>query len=110
VGGFSFHWGLLQPEIAKSERVCTYDAAGTAWSDSRPAMTCRDRADEIHKLLGTAGFGGPYVQVGYSIGGLVVRLYASQYRDEVAGMVIVDHAFIDVERDPPAVRDHARLK
>jgi pimeloyl-ACP methyl ester carboxylesterase len=102
VGGFSFDWALVQPEIAKLTRVCTYDTAGTAWSDDRPSMTCRDRVDEIHKLLKAAGIGGPYVLAGYSIGGLITRLYANQYRDEVAGMVIVDHAFLAHENNPPA--------
>jgi pimeloyl-ACP methyl ester carboxylesterase len=101
VGGFSFDWALVQPEIAKSTRVCTYDAAGTAWSDTRPAMTCRDRAAEIHKLLKTAGIGGPYLFVGYSIGGLITRLYTAQYRTDVAGLVLVDHAFLPDKSQPP---------
>jgi pimeloyl-ACP methyl ester carboxylesterase len=102
-GGFSFDWVLVQPEIAKSARVCTYDAGGTAWSDRRPAMTCHDRVAELHKLLEAAAISGPYVLVGYSIGGLITRLYASQYRADVAGIVIVDHAFLPAEtRAPPA--------
>jgi pimeloyl-ACP methyl ester carboxylesterase len=40
------------------------------------------------------------VLVGYSIGGLVARLYAAEYSDEVLGMVIVDHAFIDTAGPP----------
>jgi pimeloyl-ACP methyl ester carboxylesterase len=64
-------------------------------------MTCRDRVDEIHKLLQTAGIGRPYVLVGYSVGGLIVRLYARKYPTEAAGMVIVDHAFLHGETNPP---------
>ena len=67
----------------------------------RPPMACRDRVDEIHKLLQTASIAGPYVLVGYSIGGLISRLYASKYRAEVAGMVTVDHAFLASEIKPP---------
>src|SRR5207237_10579583 len=47
-------------------------------------------------LLPTAlknlGIKGPYVLVGRSLGGLVARVYAGRYPDEVAGMVFVDHA------------------
>jgi pimeloyl-ACP methyl ester carboxylesterase len=42
--------------------------------------------------LQNAGIKGPYVLVGHSLGGLVARVYAGQYPDEVAGMVFVDHA------------------
>ena len=39
---------------------------------------------------------GPYVLVGHSAGGLVVRLYASEYPDEVVGMVLLDSTHEDV--------------
>jgi pimeloyl-ACP methyl ester carboxylesterase len=97
-GGFSVDWGLIQPKIAQSARICTYDAAGTAWSDPVPGQehpTCIERVNELHDLLRNASIHGPYVLVGFSIGGLVVRLYAYRYESETAGMVIIDHAFID---------------
>ncbi len=93
--GFSFDWGLVQPHVAKFTRICTYDVSGTAWSDSGPPLTCSERVDEVHKLLTNAKMEGPYVFVGLSIGALVARVYASQYPSQVAGMVMVDHAFID---------------
>ena len=30
---FSIDWALVQPEVAKRTRICTYDRAGFAWSD-----------------------------------------------------------------------------
>jgi len=92
--GFSFDWGLVQPEVAKFARVCTYDVSGTAWSDPGPSTTCQERVTEIHKLLNAAGIDGPYVLVGFSFGALVARHYAHQFPGEVAGVVIVDHAFL----------------
>jgi pimeloyl-ACP methyl ester carboxylesterase len=59
-------------------------------------LTCSERVSEVHKLLDKAKLEGPYVFVGLSIGALVARVYASKYPSEVAGMVMVDHAFIDV--------------
>jgi pimeloyl-ACP methyl ester carboxylesterase len=99
--GFSFDWALVQPDVAKFTKVCTYDVSGTAWSDPGPSLTCLARVNEVHKLLANARVEGPYVLVGLSVGALVARLYASLYPSEVAGIVIVDHAFIDVG-DPPA--------
>jgi pimeloyl-ACP methyl ester carboxylesterase len=100
--GFSFDWGLVQPEVANITQVCTYDHSGSAWSDDGPADSCALRVREIHEALKYAGIKGPYVLVGHSFGGLVARLYAGQYPNEVAGLVFVDHAFAMINRRPPS--------
>jgi pimeloyl-ACP methyl ester carboxylesterase len=94
--GFSFDWTLVQSNASKFTKICTYDASGTAWSDPGPVLTCPERVNEVHKLLTNARIDGPYVLVGLSVGALIARLYASVHPGEVAGMVIVDHAFTDV--------------
>ena len=97
-GSFSFDWALVQPQVARFTRICTYDPTGVAWSDPLPAdtiPTCADRINELHALLSTAAIKSPYVLVGFSIGGLIARLYEARYPTEVSGLVIVDHAFID---------------
>jgi len=102
-GGFSFDWGLVQPKVAGLTRICTYDPSGTAWSDPPPlpgTPNCSDRIAEIHETLRRASVGGPLVIVGFSIGGLYGRLYASRYPGDVAGLVIVDHAFINPDHPP----------
>src|SRR5205809_556609 len=91
--GFSFNWGLVQPEVAKITQVCTYDHSGIGWSDDGPKDSCSLRVSEVHTALKNAGIKGPYVLVGHSLGGLVARVYAGRYPDEVTGMVFVDHAF-----------------
>jgi pimeloyl-ACP methyl ester carboxylesterase len=61
------------------------------WSDSSPApRDAQNIATELHTLLQNAQIPGPYVLVGWSFGGLYVRGYANQYRDEVAGLVLLD--------------------
>jgi pimeloyl-ACP methyl ester carboxylesterase len=90
--GFSFNWGLVQPEVAKFVQVCAYDHSGIGWSDSGPADSCALRVREVHTALKNDGIKGPYVFVGHSLGALVARVYAGQYPEEVAGMVFVDHA------------------
>jgi pimeloyl-ACP methyl ester carboxylesterase len=102
--GYSFDWGLVQPEVAKFTQVCTYDHSGIGWSDSGPKDSCDLRVDEVHAALKKAGINGPYVLVGHSLGALVSRLYAGHYPDEVAGMVFVDHAII---LEPPPGDDNA---
>jgi pimeloyl-ACP methyl ester carboxylesterase len=45
---------------------------------------------ELHEMLHAAKISGPLVLVGQSIGGLLVRLYAERYDEDVAGIVLVD--------------------
>jgi pimeloyl-ACP methyl ester carboxylesterase len=46
--------------------------------------------ETLHALLAAAGERAPYVMAGHSYGGMIVRLYASRYPGEVAGLVLVD--------------------
>jgi pimeloyl-ACP methyl ester carboxylesterase len=90
LGGTVLDWQLVQPEVAKFARVCTYDRAGMGWSEagSQP-RTSEQIVRELHALLGNAGVEGPYVLVGHSFGGTNLQVYASRYPDEVAAMVLV---------------------
>lgn len=90
-GGWSLDWVLVQPEVARFTRVCSYDRAGVGWSDASPApRTSRHIAAELHTLLRNAGIESPYVMVGHSLGGYTVRVYADEFRREVVGVVLVD--------------------
>lgn len=111
-GDFSFIWALVQPEVQKFTRVCSYDRAGYAWSDpGRQPRTFGQLALELHTALERAGEAGPYVLVGQSFGGLVVRGFAAQYRSEVQGMVLVDAVHEDQRviygGQPHRIRDGA---
>ncbi len=97
---FSFDWSLVQPGVARFTRVCSYDRAGHAWSDLGPRpRTMRQIAYELHTALVRLGIKPPYVLVGHSFGGLLVRTFASQYPKEVAGIVLVDSAHEDDQRN-----------
>jgi pimeloyl-ACP methyl ester carboxylesterase len=98
--GYSFDWGLVQPKIAGITQICAYDHSGSAWSDEGPKDSCALRVQEVHLALKNAGIAGPYVLVGHSLGGVVARLYAAQYPDEVAEVVFVDHAFAMIHGRP----------
>ncbi len=91
MGGSSIEWFKVQPEIARFTRVCSYDRAGHGWSEpgSKPRTSLKI-AQELKGLLDAAGEKAPYVMVGHSFGGYNVRMYASLYSSEVAGLVLVD--------------------
>ena len=64
-------------------RVCAFDRAGLGPSDPQPRspQTAADVVADLHAALAAAGETGPFVPVGFSLGGLFVRLYASTYPD-----------------------------
>jgi pimeloyl-ACP methyl ester carboxylesterase len=87
--------------VAAFTRVCAYDRPGTvappndnvrpSRSDPVPQpRTAPDAVADLHTLLRAAGVPGPYVLAGHSLGGLFVRLYASTYPGDVAGLILVD--------------------
>jgi pimeloyl-ACP methyl ester carboxylesterase len=97
-------WGIADKsapaalhEVSKFTRVCACDRPGTpvgekpSRSDSVPQpVTAGDAVADLHALLTAAGEAKPYVLVGHSYGGLIVRLYASTYPEDVSGLVLVD--------------------
>lgn len=90
-GDFSFDWYLVQEKLSGSTRVCSYDRAGSAWSDTGPQpATMRQEAHELRLALRKAKERGPYILVGHSLGGLVVRVFAQHYPRDTAGVVLVD--------------------
>jgi pimeloyl-ACP methyl ester carboxylesterase len=83
-------WPYLNP-IASYTRVCTYDRAGFGFSDfTAQHRTVSDRADELYAVLGKGGEKAPYILVGASYGGLIVRQLAKDHPNDVAGMVLLD--------------------
>ncbi len=84
-------WGLIQPAIAQSTKVCSYERAGYGFSDPGPLpRTTRAIVDNLYTLLTNAGEKPPYVMVGHSIAALDVLLYADLYPSDVSGVVLID--------------------
>jgi pimeloyl-ACP methyl ester carboxylesterase len=93
LGDFSFDWILAQEKVSSFSRVCTYDRAGYAWSDPGPQpRTFAQLNLELHDALAKLKERGPFLLVGHSFGGPVVRNFALMYPHDVAGIVFVDAA------------------
>ena len=86
-------WALVQPEVAKRTKACSYDRAGLGYSD--PAKGFRSPVAivaDMHALIHRGGLGTPLVLVGHSLGGFNVKLYAALHPEDVAALVLVDPA------------------
>ncbi len=91
----------VYPAVAGFSRVCAYDRPGTAtatatgWALSRSTQvqrlaTVQDSAADLDLLLTASGETGPFVLVGHSLGGPIIRLYAADHPANVAALVLDD--------------------
>ena len=89
-------WTPTQRGVAAFARACWYDRADLGWSDPGPDPEWADSAArDLHLLLRNAGLEPPFVLVGHSFGGYVIRMYQDAYPGEAAGMVFADTALED---------------
>jgi pimeloyl-ACP methyl ester carboxylesterase len=91
IAATSQNWMRLQESVSSFASTVTYDRSGLGWSsesasDRIPSNIVR----ELRLMLKQAGIPPPYVLVGHSFGGLVVRHFATQHPEEIAGVVLVD--------------------
>jgi pimeloyl-ACP methyl ester carboxylesterase len=103
----------VQPEVAKFTGTVSYDRAGYAWSDPGPMpRTAEQMCLELHTALANAGILPPYILVGQSFGGFIVRQFTKYYPKEVVGMVLVEAVQEDQRifmggDEPKKIRDFA---
>jgi len=91
IGATSQNWTWLQQQLGRYTTTISYDRLGLGWSS--PATTHRtpsNIARELHALLEQAGVAPPYLLVGHSFGGLVVRRFAADYPGKVTGVLLID--------------------
>lgn len=92
--GVMADWRFVQPTLARTTRVVSYDHAGQGFSDPGPLPRSPARnAADLKALLAAAGIAPPYVLVGLSMGSFEARYFAHLYPTEVVGMVLVDPSF-----------------
>jgi pimeloyl-ACP methyl ester carboxylesterase len=91
IAASSLTWSRVQPLVGRFTFACSYDRAGLAWSDvSSTPRSMSTLVEELRRLIQHANVPPPYVFVGHSFGGLLIRAFAREHPAEVAGLVFVD--------------------
>jgi pimeloyl-ACP methyl ester carboxylesterase len=109
-GAPSIFWWRIQERIAEFARVCVYDRAGLGWSEPVPGpRSIEQRAADLHGLLVNAQVPEPYILVAHSYGGWIVRSFASEHREKVAGLVLVDTGEEGVYSQPDVVATYSKI-
>jgi len=91
IAATNLNWCRIQETVSQFTHTASYDRGGLGWSS--PATTARTPANiaiELHTMLDEARIKPPYILVGHSFGGLVMRRFALLYPEDVAGVVLVD--------------------
>jgi pimeloyl-ACP methyl ester carboxylesterase len=84
-------WSLIQPELSKQTKVCSYDRSGYGFSEgTQDNRTNEDIAKELETLLANADVPGPYILVGHSIGGYYTRVFAKNNLKNTTALVFID--------------------
>ena len=114
VGGWSLLWHLVQEPVARFARVLAFDRPGYGFSDPLGPGESYDAgpaAERLHIMLESAGYAPPYVLVGHSFAGFILREYVKRYPSEVAGLLLldVDHEAEWTDRFPPEHQKGLRL-
>ena len=90
-GGSARDWRAIAEKLAADTTVVTYDRAPYgASSRAKDGRSPADIASDLHATLQKLGVDGPFVLVGFSVGGLYTRKYADMYPGDVAGMVLIE--------------------
>ena len=91
IGATNLNWRHIQQTVSRFTGTASYDRSGLGFSSPcRTARTPGNISIELHDMLESAGIKPPYILVGHSFGGLVMRRFALLYPEQVAGMVLVD--------------------
>lgn len=84
-------WRNVAPAVARSAQVVAYSRAGHGKSQARPGeRTVSANTSDLEQMIAAAQLRPPFILVGHSYGGFLIRDFAARNPAQVAGMVFVD--------------------
>lgn len=101
----AYWWSFIAPFFSTEWHVVALDLSGHGDSGRRDEYPRRLWADEVLAVCERAGFPGPPVVVGHSLGATVTITTAATYGEQLAGAVIVD---APVRRPAPESEEASR--
>jgi pimeloyl-ACP methyl ester carboxylesterase len=104
-------WMSVQPKVAGVTRTLSYDRAGLGESQ----MLGKDRSldsivSELNQILKAENVAPPYILVGHSYGGHIIRYFANKQPDQVAGLLLVDPTVEHMEDEFRRLKTPAETK
>ncbi|MGH0033038.1 MAG: alpha/beta fold hydrolase [Myxococcota bacterium] len=100
-------WSFIAPLFTPEYRVAAVDLSGHGDSGRRDAYPRETWAEEVVAVAGDAGFAGPPIVIGHSMGGFVTMQTAAAHGDAIAGAVVLDSP---VRRPDPEAEEGDRGK
>lgn len=106
IAASSISWTVVQRRVAEWTTTVAYDRPGLGWSlPADGQLNAEGLVDRLRAALRAAGVNGPFLLVGHSFGGLLVRIFAARYPGEVCGLVLVDSALVSEWAQPSEERE-----
>ncbi len=100
-------WSFVAPHFLPEHRVVAIDLSGHGDSERRADYPREIWAREVMAVADDAGFDGPPIVVGHSMGGFVTIATAVEFGPRLAGAVVLDSP---VRRPDPEEEEGARGK
>jgi pimeloyl-ACP methyl ester carboxylesterase len=93
----SFVWDQMMPGLtAAGFSVLTYDLFGRGWSDRPKGAQSRSFfLRQLRDLLQHEGLEGPFMLMGYSMGGAIASVFAAEEPDRVSQLILLAPAGIE---------------
>ncbi len=92
-------WFNLQKQLSGFATTVSYDRAGLMWSErGANPKSGKFMAKELHTLLERTGVSKPYILVGHSLGGIILRNFIASYPQDVAGVILVESAHPEAQK------------
>jgi pimeloyl-ACP methyl ester carboxylesterase len=91
IAASTLNWSLLQPLLARKMATYSYDRAGFGWSVAgNGGCSLPEIANNLHATIAALDLPRPYILVGHSFAGLILRQYSLRFADEIAGIILID--------------------
>jgi pimeloyl-ACP methyl ester carboxylesterase len=105
------YWSSVQARVSEQTTTLAYDRAGQGASDPLAGQwTIGQLVEDLEDAVTAVGLPEPYVVVGHSFGGHVIRMFTARHPEVVVGMVLVDARPTRIDERCPAWRDWARAE